>query len=536
MATLMLGPVLRHASEDEATVWVEVNGPCTVAVLGCEAKTFTVGGHHYALVHVTGLEPGVATPYDVTLDGEKAWPIDDGWPHSVIRTATVDQPVDIVFGSCRTHYPHVPPYTRRKDEHPEGREVCALRALALRLRDRPHDQWPNALFHLGDQIYADEVDPRTLEIIQGEEISNFEEYTLAYKLSWSEPAIRWLMSTVSNAMIWDDHDVIDDWNTSREWLEDIRKQGWWDERIIGAFVSYWIYQHIGNLSPSALADDALFQRVHELDDAEEMLRDFGYRADREPGLARWSFSRDLGSTRLIMIDSRAARQLDPENRAMVDDDEWAWVEQAGLEADVDHLLIGTSLPWLLSPGLHHLEAWDEAVAEGAWGKGRAKRFGEKLRQDLDLEHWAAFNRSFTKLTDWIGRIGSGDRAPATIVALSGDVHHAYLAEVTYPENGVRSHVYQATASPFRNPLDTKERRIMKAAASKPFARFTHTLAKRAGVPDPSITWELVRKPIFDNVVATLRIEGRESALTLWRARPDDAGNAARLEEVRTTTL
>src|SRR3712207_2821700 len=125
MASLMLGPLLRHAAGSEATVWVETNGPCTVSVLGCEEPTFTVGGHHYALVHVTGLEPGVPTPYEVHLDGERVWPEDPDWPASVIRTAVKGKPIDVVFGSCRTHYPHEPPYTLRKDEDDEGREVCA---------------------------------------------------------------------------------------------------------------------------------------------------------------------------------------------------------------------------------------------------------------------------------------------------------------------------------------------------------------------------------------------------------------------------
>ncbi|MEA2123884.1 MAG: hypothetical protein QOI80_666 [Solirubrobacteraceae bacterium] len=540
MASLMLGPVLRHAADSEATVWVETNAKCTVSVLGCEAQTFAVGGHHYALVHVTGLEPGTTTPYDVLLDGERVWPEDDGWPHSVIRTATRGRPIDVVFGSCRTHYPHEPPYTLPKDEHPEGREVCALRALALKLRDRPPEEWPGALIHLGDQIYADEPDPRTLEAIGGEQIANFEQYTLAYKLSWSEPAIRWLLSTVPNSMIFDDHDVIDDWNTSETWLEEVRATDWWEERIIGAFVSYWVYQHIGNLSPAELADDPLFARVHELADAEELLRDFAARADRDPTVARWSFCRDLGSARLVMVDSRAARVLDPDHRAMVDAEEWAFVERCGLESDADHLLIGTSLPWLLAPGLHHLEAWDEAVAHGAWGKGPARRLGERLRQSLDLEHWAAFNESFGRLTELVGRIGSGGNGhgpPATIVALSGDVHHAYLAEVAYPESqGVRSRVYQATASPFRNPLDTRERRIVKAAASKPAAAITGALARAAGVARPAISWELRHKPVFDNVIGMLHIDGRESSSTLYRARPDDDGRNARLERVHTADL
>ncbi len=537
MATLMLGPLLRHAADSEATVWVETNVACTVTVLGCDARTFCVGDHHYALVHVTGLEPGVATPYEVHLDGERVWPAQGEWPPSVIRTVTSGVPLDVVFGSCRTAYPHEPPYTLRKDEHDEGREVDALRALALRLRGMPPAQWPGALVHLGDQIYADEVDPRTQDLIRGEEIADFGEYTLLYKVSWSEPAIRWLMSTVPNSMIFDDHDVIDDWNTSQAWLEEIRATDWWEERIIGAFVSYWIYQHIGNLSPAELAEDPLFARVHELDDALDLLRDFAQTADRDPDTARWSFCRDLGPARLLMIDSRAARVLDPGRRAMVDDEEWAYVERCALATTTHHLLVGTSIPWLLNPGLHHLEAWDEAVCEGAWGTGRLQRLAERLRQALDLEHWAAFHDSFLKLSDLVRRVGSGaggdgQAPPATIIALSGDVHHAYLAEVEFPrEAGVRSRVYQATASPFRNPLDRREQRIIRAVTSRPARALTRRMARAAGVKPAPIAWKLREKPVFANIVATLHLDGPQATLRLERAHPNAARTAGELELV-----
>jgi len=541
MATLMLGPVLRHAVGTEATVWVEVNAPCVVSVLGCESGTFCVGGHHYALVHVEGLEPGTVTPYEVHLDGERAWPEDDSWPQSVIRTATPDKPLSVVFGSCRTAYPHEEPYTLTKDQHEEGREVCALRSLALRLRGQDPSQWPTAIVHLGDQIYADEVDPQTADLIAGEQIADFEEYTLLYKVSWSEPAIRWLMSTVSNSMIFDDHDVIDDWNTSSEWLEEIRAQRWWDDRIVGAFVSYWVYQHIGNLTPQALHEDPMFDRIHDLADGLEMLREFACHADRDPCTTRWSFCRDLGSARLIVIDSRAARVLDPEQRAMVDDAEWAFIEEAATSCDAHHLLLGTSLPWLLTPGLQHLEAFNEAISGGAWGDKHVKRAGEKMRQAVDMEHWGAFQKSFVKLTELIGRVGAGvdgREPPATITALSGDVHHAYLAEVEYPPaDGVRSRVYQAVASPFRNPLDSKERRVIKAAATKPAAAVARGLARAAGVARPRIKWKLREKPIFDNVVAMVHLDGRDAKLQLYRSRSED-GNAdeARLELVYESAL
>ncbi len=69
MARLVLGPLLRHIGESDATVWVETDGPCEVEVLGHTARTFHVSGHHYALVMVEGLEPRSETEYQVALDG-----------------------------------------------------------------------------------------------------------------------------------------------------------------------------------------------------------------------------------------------------------------------------------------------------------------------------------------------------------------------------------------------------------------------------------------------------------------------------------
>jgi phosphodiesterase/alkaline phosphatase D-like protein len=109
---------------------------------------------------------------------------------------------------------------------------------------------------LGDQVYAHKPPQSTLEFIRsrretskppGEEVADFEEYTRLYWDSWKDPAIRWLLSTVPSVMIFDDHDVHDDWNISDSWLEETRAKPWWNAQIIGANASYWIYQHPGNL-------------------------------------------------------------------------------------------------------------------------------------------------------------------------------------------------------------------------------------------------------------------------------------------------
>jgi hypothetical protein len=539
MPSLVLGPLLRYVGETEAVLWVETDSACEVEILGTRERTFCVCGHHYALVCCGDLERGAWHEYEVLLDGERVWPRADGWPASAFRTYPKDTPLRLVFGSCRVAAPHQPPFSLKKDEDERGREIDALHTLAFQMRDEPREEWPDVLLMLGDQVYADEVSPGTRAFIEtrrnvseppGERVLDFEDYTRLYHESWSDPAIRWLLSTVSTAMIFDDHDVHDDWNISEAWLEEARSHEWWNEHIKGALSSYWVYQHLGNLAPEAHRDDELLNKVKSVDDAEQLLEEFAYRADRDTAGSRWSYCRDLGNTRLIVIDSRAGRVLDEGNRSMLDAEEWDWVEEHAT-GGFDHLLIGTSLPWLLGRGMHYAEAWDEAVAGGAWG-GVAARAAENLRQTADMEHWAAFQESFARLVELFRAIGTGERGepPASIVALSGDVHHAYLFEAGYPRGtGMRSNVWQAVCSPYRNPLEKKERDQIRIGMSRGFEVFARTLARLAGVRDPGIGWRMVGDgPWFDNQVATLIVDGRELHMRLDKAVPVDA-DTARLE-------
>ena len=524
--------MLRYLDEHQATVWVETDAPCEVEVLGRRERTFCVEGHHYALVPIEGLEQGQVYPYEVALDGERRWPRDDDpFPPPTIRPIDPSQTFRVVFGSCRVAVPHEPPYTLSKDEDPRGREVDALHALALRMLSVPVEDWPHLLMSIGDQIYVDEDAPETRAFIRsrrdtsippGEEVLDYEEYTHLYRESWSEPHIRWLFSTVGTMMMFDDHDVHDDWNTSMAWLEEMRAQDWWQTRIEAALASYWVYQWLGNLSPGQLAENEVLQEVKTLPDAGQRLLRWAGRVDRGSDGSRWSFYRDIGNVRMILFDSREGRVLGECPRRMNDDEEYEWLSDKAT-GDVDHLLLVDTLPFLLVPAFHHLEAWDEAVAGGAWGRW-AMGWGEKLRRALDLEHWAAFNFSFRRFVKVLTEVASGQRGrpPATIIGLGGDVHHAYLAEVGFrKEVGAQSAVYQAVCSPFRNPLDRRERRIVRLSDSKGAELVAHALARSAGVPDPEIRWRLAESPTFDNQFATLELDGRSALLRIERTVRDD---------------
>jgi hypothetical protein len=68
-----------------------------------------------------------------------------------------------------------------------------------------------------------------------------------------------------------------------------------------------------------------------------------------------------------MIDARNGRALTPGKRRIVDEAEWTWIV-AACRADVDHLLIGSSLPAFAPGGLHDFQVWDAAICDGAWGR------------------------------------------------------------------------------------------------------------------------------------------------------------------------
>ena len=530
---LVLGPLLRHVDPVSATVWVETDRACRVEVLGRATRTFCVGGHHFALVVVEGLTPGSTTPYEVHLDGGKVWPPErSAFPASRIRTPGDAAEFRIAFGSCR----YATPGTA---EASAAIPPDALDCYAEQVASQPEDRWPDALVLLGDQVYADELTPTTrrwLAARRGEQpepeaqVADFEEYTRLYLESWTDPNVRWLLSTIPSSMIFDDHEMIDDWNTSAAWRREISATDWWADRISGGLVSYWVYQHLGNLSPQELAENKTWQAIQGLaedsDDAEPMLREMAERADTEPASTRWSYVRHWGEARLIMIDSRAGRVLDEQRRRMLDDDEFAWVEAAMHRAareGVQHLIVGTSLPWLLPFAIHNLERWNETLNvrhEGTW-RGR---LAEKLRQAADLEHWAAFGDSFERLGRVLTSVARGEHgpAPATALVLSGDVHHAYAAELVHP-GGLTTRVHQLTVSPLHNQAPHPIRVGFRIGWSRWAKRFTAALARLAKAHPSELEWDKQAGPFFGNQIGELVLAGRTARFRLSVTELGQAG-------------
>ena len=332
-------------------------------------------------------------------------------------------------------------------------------------------------------------------------------------------------------MIFDDHDVNDDWNISESWVEEMRRLPWWEDRVTGPSC------RTGSTSTSETCRPPSSRRRRSCTTcARTRTGDLACarwpgKWDRESAATRWAYYRDFGRSRLLVIDSRAARvtrrgatRHDRRGRVALD--------RRPRPRSIRPPDTGDEPAGFLPPGVHHLEAWNEAVCDGAWG-AFAQRLGERLRRAVDLEHWAAFQRSFAP----------SHRAPATQTGCGGRaaghhhhpqrrLHTSYVAAVDLGAGSGRSRVHQVVCSPFRNPLSPSERRVVKMTGSRPAALVFSMLARACGVQPPVARWTISSRRTFHNSIGELDLDRRRARVTLFRStRGPEQGRPAGLVPV-----
>ena len=265
MPELVLGPLLRYVDETSATVWVETDQPCTVRVL--DSRVPHVHGPRAPLrpgrrrrprtrqQHaVRGpprrrsvlARPGAAPAAEPDPDARPE-PAGSGWSSARAgqrcrTTSSTTRPT----GSTRCARSVTDSSARRSTSGPTRSCSSVTRCTPTSRRS----------------MMKEFIDTRrSLDEPPGAELADFEEYAKVYQLAWSDPSNRWLLSTVPSMMIFDDHDIRDDWNTSVEWRAEMAAQPWWHKRIVGGLGSYWVFQHAGNLSIEERATDPLYAAI-----------------------------------------------------------------------------------------------------------------------------------------------------------------------------------------------------------------------------------------------------------------------------------
>ena len=82
-----------------------------------------------------------------------------------------------------------------------------------------------------------------------------------------------------------------------------------------------------------------------------------------------------------MLDARTGRLLQPGQRQIMTDAEWQWITSK-IDGQYEHLLLASSLPFLLPHGMHNLTC--DTQHRGVFGGGRRRSLGlaaERARRE-----------------------------------------------------------------------------------------------------------------------------------------------------------
>ncbi|WP_324273919.1 hypothetical protein [Blastococcus brunescens] len=97
--------------------------------------------------------------------------------------------------------------------------------------------------------------------------------------------------------------------------------------------------------------------------------------------------------------------------------------------------------------------------------------------------------------------------------LSGDVHHAYAAELVQPGDLI-SRVHQLTVSPLHNQAPHPIRLGFKIGWSRRARRLTERLARWVQADSTALEWDKQAGPFFGNQIGELVLHGREARFLL----------------------
>ena len=233
-------------------------------------------------------------------------------------------------------------------------------------------------------------------------------------------------------MIFDDHDITDDWNLSRGW-EQAAYEHPFSKRIIGnGLIAYWLCQGWGN---NKAVFENLLEESREVFNADRL--DTDELIDKLLYFREWDYTVNT-NPRIIVADTRTNRwrsESSTNNPSGLMD--WQAL------SDLQQQLIHNESVILVSPapifGVKLIETIQRIFTF----------FGKSLM--VDAENWMAHNGSANVILN----IFMHPKTPQHFIILSGDVHYSFVYDVSlrFRENG--PDITQVTASGFKNTFPDK---------------------------------------------------------------------------------
>lgn len=243
-----------------------------------------------------------------------------------------------------------------------------------------------------------------------------------------------LLAHVQTLMIFDDHDITDDWNLSAKW-EDTAYGHPFSRRIVGnALIAYLLCQGWGN-RPDVFQDalDAMVA-LSATPDARGRFEPGAQDALVQQLLAfrQWDYMLPTQPA-IIVLDTRTRRwrnRRTPGHPSGLMD----WESLTELQ----HELLDETAAVIVSPAPMFGVKLIEVVQRIATFAG--------LALTVDAENWMAHRGAASSMLN----IFRHSRTPGNYVVLSGDVHYSFVYDVEVRESDRPQHVWQITSSGIKN--------------------------------------------------------------------------------------
>lgn len=252
----------------------------------------------------------------------------------------------------------------------------------------------------------------------------------------SLPLVRKLLANIPTYMIFDDHDVTDDWNFTTEWKDNVRNKPFGRRVVANALAAYWVFQGWGN-NPNDFNDNiiknAIENRKNDYTTFENTMLDFH----------NWEFATPTNPF-IYFLDTRTEREGD-ESPVILKSSDVAWkktkekliglIEKYPQNFLDKHplIFISASPIW----GVYRIEllAKLDKVFEGS--------------EKPDFEGWTANKQNdisfYSMLKDIYGK------KKINCIALSGDVHYAYSVNLDLILNkNIIGNILSLTSSALKN--------------------------------------------------------------------------------------
>jgi PhoD-like phosphatase len=269
----------------------------------------------------------------------------------------------------------------------------------------------------------------------------------------SLPRVRRALANIATYMIFDDHDVTDDWNLHRRWRTTVERRPLGRRLVQNALSAYAVFQGWGN-EPARFepgeAGGELLAALAAWDGTEGGVCDairarLGMPAAAAATPVRWDYQVDTPSYQVIVLDTRTQRGYRPEGNGLAAP---ALLGEAAMHQQLTSRLASRDREVPVTVIVSAAPVFGHPLIEARVQLKRIKaiEWFEQWPAAVDREAWSLHTAAFESLLRTL--VGFG-----RVVLLSGDVHYGFAGTVEYwdwRDGERRARFVQCTSSPLKN--------------------------------------------------------------------------------------